>query len=106
MNINSIEPPKVSSNSNLLTLAGGDTIGKFNFDFELVQDVETDKDLFGDIYVMKQMPGLDLIFTGNGRGLVGSYFGGGVRVFVDGQFVHTLRHKFKSNQSYPSKSAW
>ena len=76
----SIDPVVTDSNSLTFTVAGKHTTARFDVDSNACTDIVTDKSKYGNIYVMKRLPLLDVVFT----------YEDGVRILIDNKHVHTL----------------
>ena len=61
--IYSIDPVVTDSNSLTFTVAGNSTTARLDVDSNACTDVVTDKSKYGNIYVMKRLPLLDVVFT-------------------------------------------
>ena len=61
-------------------MAGDSTTARLDVDSNACTDVVTDKSKYDDIYVIKRLPLLDVVFSNCG----------GVRILIDNQLVHTL----------------
>ena len=76
----SIDPVVTDSNSLTFTVAGGDTTARLDVDSNACTDVVTDQSKYGEIFFMKRLPLLDVVFSGYKD----------VRILIDNQHVHTL----------------